>query len=203
MTTQNIDNIAEKMKQLGFDHLGSEVKAIQWVQKRVEEANDPLAEANKIITTLGCTAVLNAVQARLLAKCLVRQYLKTGGLYDPEEAMKVVVQEYIKYEQAMPFLFVGTEGGTTPLTQTPTGADPARMKANKPKRGGDKKERALEIFNSYVGKEQVADSDIAKDIAKQLDITFANAYYYVSRVFRKQFGANTFKGKKGGKKGGK
>lgn len=187
------------MLALGFNPHGSEVVAIQRVQELVEDAKDPLAQANKIITTLGCTPVLHAVQARILAKTLVQQYVLRGGLYDAEEAMKVAAHKYIDMERTMPFLFAGSEGGKTPLTQTPTGVDPARVKVAKAKRGGDKKERALEIFNAYLepGKAAVTDSDIAKDIAKQLDITFANAYYYTTRVFRKKFGANPVKGSKG------
>ena len=49
------------------------------------------------------------------------------------------------------------------------------------KRGGDKKARALEIFEANRGKKA---SDVAKLIQVELGITFANAYYYVSRVFK-------------------
>jgi len=52
----------------------------------------------------------------------------------------------------------------------------------KSKRGSDdKKARALEIFEANRGKKA---SDVAKLIQVELGITFANAYYYVSRVFK-------------------
>ena len=53
--------------------------------------------------------------------------------------------------------------------------------AKSTKRSGDKKARALEIFESNRDKKA---SDIAKLIQVELGITFANAYYYVSRVFK-------------------
>ena len=46
----------------------------------------------------------------------------------------------------------------------------------------DKKAKALEIFEAN---KSLGNSDIAKKIAAELEITFANAYYYVTRVFSK------------------
>lgn len=183
------------MKTMGFNPHGSNIVAVQRVQEIYEDAKDPLSAMNRIITTLGCTAVLHNVQARILAKTLTQEFVVRGGLYEAEEAMKIAAAKYIDVEKTMPFLFVASEGGVTPITKTVVGSGTRIVKEAKAKRGGDKKERALMIFNTYVGKE-VADSDIAKDIAKQLDITFANAYYYVTRVFKKKFTTGATKVKK-------
>lgn len=186
------------MKTMGFNPHGSAVVAVQRVQEIFEDAKDELASMNRIITTLGCTAVLHTVQARILAKTLTQEFVLRGGLYEAEEAMKVAAAKYIDMEKTMPFLFIASEGGVTPITKTAVGGGTRVAKVQKAKRGGDKKERALVIFNTYAGKE-TADSDIAKDIAKQLEITFANAYYYVTRVFKKKYGASTGSKKKGRK----
>lgn len=162
------------------------IRAIQRVQEIVEKASDPLAAANKIITAFGCTAVSDENQARIIAKGLAEQIVVQGLDYDPATAMKIVAEKYMKIERTMPWLFASSTSTQTPVTKTDISGSSTHKKVKKPKRGGDKKERALTIFNTYAGK-GVADSDVAKDISKQLDITFANAYYYVTRVFQKKY----------------
>lgn len=176
------------MLQHGNSEKSLHIRAIQRAQEIISKANDPLAAANKIITAFGCTAVIDPNQARILAKGLAEQVVTQGLDYDPVKAMKIVAERYIKIERTMPWLFAGTAENKTPVTGIQVGSSTSHKKVAKPKRGGDKKERALVIFNTYAGK-NIADSDVAKDIAKQLDITFANAYYYVTRVFKKKYGS--------------
>jgi hypothetical protein len=47
----------------------------------------------------------------------------------------------------------------------------------------DKKEAALRVFNE--NKSTMSNGKIAKLIARELEITYANAYYYVTRVFKR------------------
>lgn len=48
-------------------------------------------------------------------------------------------------------------------------------------RSNDKKAAALRVFEANRGKGQ---GEIARLIAAELEITYANAYYYVTRVFK-------------------
>ena len=55
--------------------------------------------------------------------------------------------------------------------------------AKRSERGGDKKVRARVVFDREQGK---SSGQIAKVISTELGISYANAYYYVSRVFNKE-----------------
>lgn len=162
-------------------------RAIMRVQEIVETSKDELAAANRIIVAFGCTPVLNKHQARIIAKGLAEQLVLKGIDYDAADAMNVVAVKYAKIEREMPWIF--TESTTTPLTETPTGADPKRQKERGPKRGGDKKERAFAVYNEMIMMDpKPSDSTIAKEIAKRHeDMSFPNAFYYVTRVFQKKY----------------
>lgn len=54
---------------------------------------------------------------------------------------------------------------------------------DKPKKDNNKKLAAEKIFNAN---KQLNNGEIARMISSELQITYANAYYYVTRVFRKQ-----------------
>lgn len=71
-----------------------------------------------------------------------------------------------------------------PVQPVVKAADPYAKPAKKVKqpRSSDKKERARAIF---MANNTESSNSIAKMIAEQLDITYSNAYYYVTRVFRK------------------
>lgn len=56
-----------------------------------------------------------------------------------------------------------------------------KAKAPKAPRVNDKKEAARRIFDANKGK---GNGEIAKLISTELEITYANAYYYVTRVFK-------------------
>jgi hypothetical protein len=56
-----------------------------------------------------------------------------------------------------------------------------KTKAVKAPKVNDKKEAARRIFDANQGK---GNGEIAKLISAELEITYANAYYYVTRVFK-------------------
>ena len=56
----------------------------------------------------------------------------------------------------------------------------AKPKAEKAPRSNDKKAAALKLFEANKEK---GNGEIAKLISTELEITYANAYYYVTRVF--------------------
>lgn len=147
--------------------------AITKVGLDISESKDPLAAANRIIVQFGSKPVSNAIVADIFAKALIEQAVLLGDLYDAKKAEIVANEKHEKIRRVMPYIFdVTNEQG-----------DIVRKFSPKTKQGGDKKTLALDIFNREQGK---SGSDIAKIIASELDITYANAYYYVSRVF-KQF----------------
>lgn len=58
----------------------------------------------------------------------------------------------------------------------------AKVKAEKAPKVNDKKVAAQRIFDSNKDK---GNGEIAKMISTELEITYANAYYYVTRVFKR------------------
>lgn len=145
---------------------GSLNRAIIQVSNMIEDSQDPLAKSNQIIKQLGCTPLSCNIEAPIIAKCLIEQAILMKADYTPEFAFKRAEQKLADLKAKHPSIFVMKE---KQLEAT----------ANKP--ANDKKARALAIFEANRGKKP---SDIAKLIQVELGITFANAYYYVSRVFK-------------------
>lgn len=147
-------------------------RAINKVGLDISESRDPLSTANRIIVSLGGQPVGKTIRADVIAKALIEQAVLCGSNYKAENALVIAEAKFSKIEATMPYVFAGSDDSRVVNTKVEV----------KEKRGGDKKERALEIYNREKGKNG---TEIAKMIAEEIDITFANAYYYVSRVFGK------------------
>lgn len=146
---------------------GSINRSIQNVSYKIVESADPLKKSNDIILRLGGVRISDVLDAPIIAKSMVEQAVLFADKYDPKQAMKVAQNKVAEMKVKHPYLFVMKEKSVQAV-------------ANK-RRSGDKKAKALEIFESNRGKKA---SDIARLIQVELGITFANAYYYVSRVFK-------------------
>ena len=142
--------------------------AIWAVGDVIENSSHPLKEANDFITKLGGQSEDNLVIARLMAKALVEQ------VYINKD--KSIDQSHVDLAQAKVSKILNNN--------TYIRTEPLQEQANKTrasKSGNDKKASARVIFDRMVGE---TSGTIAKAIASELKITYANAYYYVSRVFK-------------------
>jgi hypothetical protein len=165
--TTNIDAVYV-LNKLGLEPGMSVTRALTQVGFRINESSQhSTTVANKIIKSLGGEPETNPVSADIIAKALVEQAVLSGSFYDPTAAIKVAQEKLAKIKLTMPYAFAAT-------------AEPIRAKKMST-RGGDKKERARVIFDRESGK---TPGEIARVIASELSITYANAYYYVSRVFK-------------------
>lgn len=165
--TTNIDAVYV-LNKLGLEPGMSVTRAVSQVGFQINESNQQGATvANKIIKSLGGTPETNPVSADIVAKALIEQAVLSGASYDYVAANKVAQEKLNKIKLTMPYAFAAT-------------AEPIRAKKMST-RGGDKKERARAIFDRESGK---TPGEIARAIASELSITYANAYYYVSRVFK-------------------
>lgn len=154
---------------------GSINRNIQNVSSYISDSTNPHARANDIIKKLGGSHCLDSHEAAIIAKVMVQQAIQDiqqNREFDPTQAMQVAKVKVADMKVNHPYLFAMKENTVTATTATNT---PTASSAN------DKKARALEIFEANRGKKP---SDIAKLIQVELGITFANAYYYVSRVFK-------------------
>lgn len=159
------------LDKLGLKPGMSVTRAISKIGLDISESADPLRAANKIIVALNGNQAANPIHADIVAKALIEQAVIFGESYNADKAMNIANEKYDKIKRTMPYVFAGSSEDLAPKRQVEV----------KQKRGGDKKARALEIFNREKGKEN---GEIAKVIAAELEITYANAYYYVTRVFK-------------------
>lgn len=142
--------------------------AIWKVGDVIENSGHPLKEANEFIAKLGGKPESNLVVARLMAKALVEQvYLSRCA--DVEQVDVVAAQAKI-----------GKILNNNPYIRTESVVED-KPKTRASKSGNDKKTSARVIFDRMRGQ---AAGTIAKAVALELNITYANAYYYVTRVFK-------------------
>jgi hypothetical protein len=128
----------------------------------IDNAGYPLGKANFLIKQLGGQEVDNIVVAKLLAKSLIEQVYIQKDDYDGEVAITVAKAKVDKILHNSPYILQTCE----PVSTTPI---------------SDKKAAACAIFDRMQGS---TSGQIAKVIQNELKITYANAYYYVSRVFK-------------------
>lgn len=160
------------LNKLGLTPGMSVTRALTQVGLSINEGSQRNATAaNQIIKSLGGDPQTHPVAADIVAKALIEQAVLSGASYDVDKAKKVAQEKLDKIRHTMPYAFAQPnekESTSTRARKTSTGS-------------GDKKQRARVIFDREAGKPAGA---IAKIIATEIDITYANAYYYVSRVFK-------------------
>lgn len=165
-------NAVKALEKIGLTPGMSVTRAISKIGLDISESPSPLEAANKIITMFGGSPVSKPVQADIIAKAMVEHAIMNSEYYMADEAVVIALEKYRKIEKTMPYVFAGSTESLTP----------SRNGVVKEVKTNDIKAQALEIYNREKGK---SGTDIAKVIAAELNITFANAYYYVGRVFAK------------------
>lgn len=138
---------------------------------------------NRLIADLGCTTVDHPVDAETFAKTLIEQVILNGLDYVPALAAIAARQRVAKIKQKMPELYVGADIEIVGLNGEVSIKRPIKKVKRAGREGsGDKKDNAFKIYTQHKDKPT---GDIARLIAAELQITYANAHYYVSRVFKK------------------
>lgn len=170
------------VESLGLDPYGSINRAITGVGMYISESDQPLAAANRIIEGfVPGKREETLLDADIMAKCLVEYVMKNAATieqYDSAAAYEYSMSKMGRLKEKMPEITVQPDATEQPAV-TPSG------RANK--NNNQKKAAALEIYTEMTRPdgERHSQSAIAKAIAAKLEITFANAFYYVSRVFSK------------------
>lgn len=150
----------------------SVIRSVQTIGSKVIESSDPLHTANHIIMNLGGSPLTDPIDARIMAQALTEQLLVQKDAYDTLKAVSIATEKLNRVKVEMPFIYATKESNVNTAT-----ADGKRAS----RKSNDKKAKAFEIFEQNRDKKE---SDVAKLIQTQLGITFANAYYYVNRVFK-------------------
>lgn len=170
-------NIATTLKALNINSAESINRVIKDVGIQIDLKPDRLAAANEYIIALGASPVTKERTAIVLAKGLIEQAIIQGESYKVEDAMTVVAGKYMNLVNDLPAVY-SIKNGVKSLANTLTVAKDGRAS----KSNNEKKAQAMAIFEAN---KSLGNSDIAKLIAADLQITFANAYYYVTRVFKR------------------
>lgn len=164
---------AQALKKFDIDPKAGKQRAIQAIGEMIQTAPDPLSMANSVIVELGGAEVLDFPTARITAKALVEQAIEAGDTFNPEAAQAYATEKVAKLRGQQPEVF----------TKTAADAAAAPKKRGRPAtNGGDLKKKALEICEAN---KSLTNGEIAQLVQKQLEITYSNAYYYVSRVFKR------------------
>jgi len=151
-------------------------KAVYDTSVYVNNATSRLSAANKIIVDLGSPRVSKERHAVVMSQALVEQAVLNRLNFDASNAHQAAKERYEKLLVDMPWSFVDS-------TDKPTSTPRVRKSTDRESpQDNNKKRQALVIFNENKDK---TNGEIAKIISTALEITYANAYYYVSRVFKR------------------
>ena len=176
-------NVQAALKEIDVDPRRGVIRAIQTVGQNIQESSDPIGYANAVITSLGGVDQYDFPSARIMAKALVEKAV-SGDTYVPEEAVKYAEEKIQKLRSDVntAFLFAEDKKDVDPETGEQLPAKQKGRKSAVMSDGKSKKESALAICKANSSLENAA---LAGMIQKELKITYANAYYYASRVFKR------------------
>lgn len=164
-----VGNIPGFFERFGVRMDGSPTRMLLTIGDRIREASDPLGYANGLIAQLGGLPVTstNFTVVDMTAKHIILHAFNNPLGYDPQLA-QAGATAYVNLKQKdHPWMFTT---GETKVNSTTSETN-------------DKKTRALQIYTEC---KDMPVKHVCERIMKELDITYANAYYYV-RGFNKQF----------------
>lgn len=161
----------------------SVVKAVQDFGEAARARSDQLQYCNKFIKELGSSvSYKDRVDAEVICKALIERILMDQDDFDIADGLKYaekrkdLIKERVPELWAAPEIEVLVDGKL--MKKTASGRIVKKVASRDP----DKKERALQIYQANINRPK---KDIIAIMAKELEITYANADYYVSRVFKK------------------
>ena len=165
------------IESLGIDPDGSPNRAMTVVGEYIDQSHDRQLAANTILMGLTGRRESTVIEADLVARYLVRRVMEDKEAFDRESAYTWARHKAQELLKKRPELLHFNEPEADPNAPTTTASGRANRSNNQ------KKAAAEVIYNDMIGKPA---GEIASAIAKELDISYANAYYYVSRVFGKE-----------------
>lgn len=172
----NMDPVA-LIESLGIDPHGSPNRAMTIVGEYIDDSADKQLAANTILMGLTGRRESTIIEADIVAKYVVKRVMEDKDAFDREAAYKWARDMATRLLQKRPEL----EAFNAPEVDPDAPTTNANGRAN---RSNNQKKAAAEvIYNDMIGKPA---GEIATAIAKELDISYSNAYYYVSRVFGKE-----------------
>jgi hypothetical protein len=139
----------------------------------VRASSNQLNFCNKFLKEFGCSSYENRVDAEIAAKAVIERVLMQQDEFNTADAMDHARSRIAQLRERMPELWASSE-----IEEIVDG----KVKRTTVKKGrkSDVKEKAREIYEANKQRDK---KDIILLMSKELNITKANASYYVSRVF--------------------
>jgi hypothetical protein len=162
----------------------SVVKAVQDFGETARARSDQLQYCNKFIKELGSdVSYKDKVDAEVICKALIERILMDQDDFNVVEGIKYAEKRKDLIKGRVPELWaapeIEIEVGGKMMKKTANG----RMVRKVASRDPDKKDAARKVYEANINRPK---KDIIAIMAKELNITYANADYYVSRVFKKK-----------------
>jgi len=165
-------NAVATLEKMDINVGGSISRALTQFNMLAEQSGNRHSFCNRLIVELGGKTSDKPSVANVIALTFIEQVMKQDGEFDVDAANEAAADKVAQLAAKHPSIFV--EGGEIVVQQPVVKKKVART-------GNPKKEQARLIFEREAGQQQC---EIAKIMAKEMKITFANAYYYVTRVFQ-------------------
>lgn len=172
--------VAAALKKFDIDPKFGATRAIQTVGEMITGSPDPLTMANSVIVELGGSEELSFPEARIKAKSFVEQAVLNVDTFNPEEAEKIAANKVVQLVRKMPELKAETAvSSVSAAKSTGKRGRPATKTAD----GSSLKAKAVGICEANAS---LTNAQLAQMIQKELKISYSNAYYYSSRVFKRK-----------------
>lgn len=173
-------NVTPILEEIGIKPELGPHRAVYDTGRIVYDSSNYGSAANKIITSLGGKSIPDDRRAVYFSQALVEQAVMNPIDFDPIKANAAATDRCEKLFKDLPWLIAKSEK-VKPAKEVITKSGKPRAERSNPK-DNQKKELAKAIFDSNKDK---SNGEIAKLIQAELNITYANAYYYTSRVFKR------------------
>lgn len=160
----------------------SKFRIVNEISDNITSSKDQIQTSNRIIKDFGLKPLTNLIDSRIVALALIEHALDNQTNFDVESAEKAAMTKLKCIVGEMPFLYNVKENVVMEAVQMNGEVVGYKRPRKENVDKQMKKQKALDIYNANKEKKP---TDIAKLIQVELGITFANAYYYVSRVFNK------------------
>lgn len=175
----NVSSIFSKYKITPTD---SKFRIVNDISDSISSSKDQMFASNRIIKDFGLKPLTNLVDSRIVALALIEHALDNQTNFSLDTAEKAAMAKLKCIVSEMPFLYNVKENVVMEAVQANGEVVSFKRVRKSSADKAMKKQKAFDIFSANKEKKP---TDIAKLIQVELGITFANAYYYVSRVFNK------------------
>lgn len=192
-------DMSSVLKEMGVNTNSPNV-AIVAVAEHFENSRCATTAANELIQKLGGARQETPIEADIIAKALAEQVVVQREQFNPEEAMAIAMEKLLNIKERMPYLFKHQEQESEGFPAVNDTSKPGLVKRNKAAKTA--RTDSIDVMVKEITDTGERDRGvIVTKIAAQVNMEYANVYYYVKKA-EKAHGLvfTAQKGRKSGKK---